>query len=216
MNIHCSLSQRLLLITGRYFIQMLMVWLKLKTDLPNSARHGNDVGHSKELVLGLKPGDVREPSTWKPAKTSHVSKQPWLLLQVRGWETDKRACRNQISRCHTHWLRQLSKLHLPLSDKINLALTSVLPKWGYSCESQILDWKELHNLQRNIVDSVWKLPSIGSPTVFFAWPNRCVTLYCGPFANLTVLKRNVLFSLHIPWRSYFSLEPLGRKEISTR
>ena len=67
-----------------------------------------------------------------------------------------------------HRLRQLSKLHLPLSDKIHLALTSVLPKWGYSCESQILDWKELHNLQRNIVDSVWKLPSIGSPTVFFA------------------------------------------------
>ena len=68
----------------------------------------------------------------------------------------------------THRLRQLSKLHLPLSDKIHLALTSVLPKWGYSCESQVLDWKELHNLQRNIVDSVWKLPSIGSPTVFFA------------------------------------------------
>ena len=68
----------------------------------------------------------------------------------------------------THRLRQLSKLHLPLSDKIHLALTSVLPKWGYSCESQILDWRELHNLQRNIVDSVWKLPSIGSPTVFFA------------------------------------------------
>ena len=68
----------------------------------------------------------------------------------------------------THRLRQLSKLQLPLSDKISLALTSVLPKWGYSCESQILDWKELHNLQRNIVDSVWKLPSIGSPTVFFA------------------------------------------------
>ena len=68
----------------------------------------------------------------------------------------------------THRLRQLSKLQLPLSDKINLALTSVLPKWGYSCKSQILDWKELHNLQRNIVDSVWKLPSIGSPTVFFA------------------------------------------------
>ena len=68
----------------------------------------------------------------------------------------------------THRLSQLSKLHLPLSDKIHLALTSVLPKWGYSCESQELDWKELHNLQRTIVDSVWKLPSIGSPTVFFA------------------------------------------------
>ena len=68
----------------------------------------------------------------------------------------------------THRLRQLSKVHLPLSDKINLALTSVLPKWGYSCETQMLDWKELHNLQRTIVDSVWKLPSIGSPTVFFA------------------------------------------------
>ena len=31
-----------------------------------------------------------------------------------------------------------------------------------------IDWKELNNLQRTIVDSVWKLPSIGSPTVFFA------------------------------------------------
>lgn len=68
----------------------------------------------------------------------------------------------------TYRLRQLSKVHLPLTDKINLALSSVLTKWGYSCETQMLDWKELHNLQRAIVDSVWKLPSIGSPTVFFA------------------------------------------------
>ena len=112
----------------------------------------------------------------------------------------------------THRLRQLSKVHLPLSDKINLALTSVLPKWGYSCETQMLDWKELHNLQRTIVDSVWKLPSIGSPTVFFAWPNHCVILYCGLSANLTVLKSNVLFPFYFTWRPHVSLESLGRKE----
>ena len=111
-----------------------------------------------------------------------------------------------------HRLRQLSKVHLPLSDKINLALTSVLPKWGYSCETQMLDWKELHNLQRTIVDSVWKLPSIGSPTVFFAWLNHCVTLHCGPSVNPTVLKSYVLFPFHLTWRSHVSLEPLGRKE----
>ena len=65
-------------------------------------------------------------------------------------------------------LRQLSKLHLPFSDKLHLALTSVLPKWGYSCETNVVDWKELHKLQRTIADSVWKLPINGSPTVFFA------------------------------------------------
>ena len=67
-----------------------------------------------------------------------------------------------------HRLRQLSKLHLPLSDKLHLALTSVLPKWGYSCEVNVLDWKELNKLQRTIVDSVWKLSINGSPPVFFA------------------------------------------------
>ena len=67
-----------------------------------------------------------------------------------------------------HRLRQLSKLHLPLSDKLHLAVTSVLPKWGYSCEVNVLDWKELNKLQRTIVDSVWKLSINGSPPVFFA------------------------------------------------
>ena len=90
-------------------------------------------------------------------------------------------------------LRQLSKLHLPFSDKLHLALTSVLPKWGYSCETDVVDWKELHKLQRTIADSVWKLSINGSPTVFFAWPNHSVTPHCGPFANHIVLERSLLF-----------------------
>ena len=114
---------------------------------------------NRELMEKLKHDHLPQPVTSANNLGSFFryvdEKQTNVLLETRYQDA-------------THRLRQLSKVHLPLSDKINLALSSVLPKWGYSCETQMLDWKELHSLQRTIVDSVWKLPSIGSPPVFFA------------------------------------------------
>ena len=158
---------------------------------------------NRALIENLKHDDLPQPVTSANNLGSffrYVDEQQTNVLSATRYEDA------------TYRLRQLSKVHLPLSDKINLALSSVLTKWGYSCETQMLDWKELHNLQRTIVDSVWKLPSIGSPTVFFAWPSPCVTRYYGPSANHTELENHVLLSFYLTWRSFVSLEPLGRKE----
>ena len=65
-------------------------------------------------------------------------------------------------------LRQLSKLHLPFSDKLHLALTSVLPKWGYSCETNVVCWQEFQKMQRSICNAVWNFAQQGCPQVLFA------------------------------------------------